>query len=342
MTMIPSPNKWLRAKFLALAGGALLAAAAEANTVDDKAVQAARDAFVGEMVKAHGFEPVALAKLMATAQIKPKILAAMSKPAERTLEWHEYRKIFLTEERINAGLKFWGEHELSLSRISEEYSVAPEMIVAIIGVETFFGRITGKHRVLDALSTLAFAYPPRAKFFRGELEQFLLLTREEGVEPSAALGSYAGAMGSPQFIPSSYRAYAVDASGDGKRDLWSDWTDVIGSVANYFSRHGWRNGEPVVAQATLGAQFQGGQPTRKPKLDSTVGHLSKQGYVFTAKLPAQAKALAMHLSGREGKEYWVGFHNFGVITRYNRSILYALAAHQLGQEILARRTRDSS
>ena len=340
--MMNSQMKWLRAGCLTLTITVLLASAAAANTVDDAAVQAARDAFIGEMVRAHGFEPVALAKLLATARIKPQILAAMSKPAERTLEWHEYRKIFLTEERINAGLKFWGEHEGNLERISEQYSVAPEMIVAIIGVETFFGRITGKHRVLDALSTLAFAYPPRAKFFRSELEQFLLLVREEGVEPAAALGSYAGAMGAPQFIPSSYRAYAVDASEDGKRDLWTDWVDVIGSVANYFSRHGWRNGEPVVTQATLGSQFEGGQPSRKPKLDSTVGHLSQQGYVFSAELPAEAAALAMHLNGGQGQEYWVGFHNFGVITRYNRSILYALAAHQLGQEILARRSRNSS
>jgi len=336
-------SRRLHAKCLALLSAALLVAPAAANTIDESAVRAARNAFVADMVSTHGFDHATLTELMATAEIKPNILAAMSKPAERTLEWHEYRKIFLTEERINAGVTFWREHEDSLRRISEEYSVAPEMIVAIIGVETFFGRITGKHRVLDALSTLAFAYPPRAKFFRGELEQFLLLTREEGVEPTAALGSYAGAMGAPQFIPSSYRAYAVDASKDGKRDLWSNWTDVIGSVANYFGRHGWRDGEPVVAQATLESQFDAEQPpSRRPKLNATVGQLSRQGYVFSAALPAEAPAIAMHLSGDQGTEYWVGFHNFGVITRYNRSILYAMAAHQLGQEILARRTEDST
>ena len=322
--------------------GKIPGSASAAITVDHEAVAAAKEAFIGEMVRSHGFERAALTDLMAGAEIKVGILEAISTPAERTLEWHEYRKIFLSEERINAGVTFWNDHENDLGRISKQYGVAPEMIVAIIGVETFFGRITGKHRVLDALSTLAFAYPPRAKFFRKELEQFLLLTREEGVEASEALGSYAGAMGSPQFIPSSYRAYAVDESADGKRDLWSNWADVIGSVANYFRRHGWRESEPVVSRATLGPSFEGGQPTRRPKLNSTVGKLSAQGYVFPGELPKEAAALAMHLEGQDGKEYWVGFHNFGVITRYNRSILYALAAHQLGQEILARRVQESS
>lgn len=335
-------KKFVGTAILVLVGGGVFGTSVAATvTVDTAAVEAAKQAFIGDMVEAHGFERAALTKLIASAEIKTRILEAISTPAERTLEWHEYRKIFLSEERINAGVKFWGEQEKNLTRISKDYGVAPEMIVAIIGVETFFGRITGKHRVIDALSTLAFAYPPRAKFFRKELEQFLLLTREEGVEPGLALGSYAGAMGSPQFIPSSYRAYAVDESADGKRDLWSNWADVIGSVANYFRRHGWRDNEPVVSQATLGAQFAGGQPTRRPKLDSTVGDLSQLGYIFAGELPADAAALAMHLEGQQGKEYWVGFHNFGVITRYNRSILYALAAHQLGQEILARRNHQS-
>ncbi len=336
------PNQFLGVAILLIVGiGPSATGNAATISVDPVAVQAAKEAFIGDMVQSHGFERDALTELMAGAEIKMRILEAISTPAERTLKWHEYRKIFLSQERINAGVKFWGEHEQNIARISKDYGVAPEMIVAIIGVETFFGRITGKHRVLDALSTLAFAYPPRAKFFRKELEQFLLLAREEGVEPSVALGSYAGAMGSPQFIPSSYRAYAVDESADGKRDLWSNWADVIGSVANYFSRHGWRDNEPVVSQATLGTQFSGGKPTRRPKLNSTVGDLSQLGYVFAGDLPGDAAALAMHLEGEQGQEYWVGFHNFGVITRYNRSILYAMAAHQLGQEILTKRSHQA-
>ena len=165
----------------------------------------------------------------------------MARPAERVVPWFEYRNIFLTEERIAAGVRFWSEHAATLEQVAERYGVAPEMIVAIVGIETYFGTRMGRYRVLDALATLAFAYPPRAAFFTSELEAFLLLTREEEVDPTAALGSYAGAMGAGQFIPSSYRAYAVDGDADGKRDLWTNWNDVFGSVANYFAKHGWRS-----------------------------------------------------------------------------------------------------
>ena len=317
------------------------AAACAVDTPSPAEIETARTEFVTDMVSKHGFDRDELAALIGSARIQPKILEAISRPAERTLEWHEYRKIFLTEERIAAGERFWREHEETLAEISSQYRVEPEMIVAIIGVETFFGRITGKHKVLDARATLAFAYPPRSKFFRSELEQFLLLTREEGVEPTAALGSYAGAMGAAQFIPSSYRAYAVDASQDGKRDLWQDWRDVIGSVANYFKRHGWKPDQPVVARATLGSRWSGTKPSNRPKLNSTVAGLSDKGYVFSTKMPDDARALALHLRGSEGEEYWIGFHNFGVITRYNRSVMYALAAHQLGQEIRSRKQQST-
>ena len=289
--------------------------------------------FIDKMVNEHSYDRDKLESVLSEAESKESILEAISRPAERTLEWHEYRDIFLKRERIEAGAAFWKEHEADLERISDETGVSIEMLVGIIGVETYYGRITGNYRVLDALSTLAFDYPPRSRFFTSELEQFLLLVREEGMEATDATGSYAGAMGRPQFMPSSYRAYAVDSTDDGKRDIWSNWADVIGSVANYFVRHGWQSGKPVVSSATLSAQWQGETPENQLKADETVTSLSHQGVMFSTELAGDEKAQLLTLVGDDGEEYWVGFHNFFVITRYNRSVMYALAVHQLGQEI---------
>ena len=289
--------------------------------------------FIDRMVSEHSYDRDMLTAVLGEAESKDSILDAISRPAERTLEWHEYRDIFLTTERIQAGAAFWREHRGELERISDETGVSIEILVGIIGVETYYGRITGSYRVLDALATLAFDYPPRSKFFTGELEQFLLLVREEGMEASEATGSYAGAMGRPQFMPSSYRAYAVDSTDDGKRDIWNNWSDVIGSVANYFVRHGWQRGQAVVAEATLGSQWSGDTPKNQLKADETVTSLSHQGVMFTTDLPGHAKSQLVTLVGDDGEEYWVGFHNFFVITRYNRSVMYALAVHQLGQEV---------
>ncbi|MDX1498623.1 MAG: lytic murein transglycosylase B [Woeseiaceae bacterium] len=290
-------------------------------------------AFIDKLVSEHAFDRAALSATLAQAETKQSILDAIARPAERVLTWGEYRRIFLTDKRIDAGVEFWQEHCAELERISEESGVPIEIIVGIIGVETYFGRITGGHRVLDALSTLAFDYPPRARFFRRELEQFLLLVREEDLEATEPSGSYAGAMGRPQFMPSSYRAYAVDATGDGKRDIWNDWSDVAGSIANYMTRHGWRADEPVVAQAGLGQGFEGPVPENTLKPRATVASLSERGILFSTELPADSVADLITLEGEDGTEHWVGFHNFFVITRYNRSVMYALAVHQLGQEI---------
>jgi membrane-bound lytic murein transglycosylase B len=299
--------------------------------------ETARSAFIDKMVENHGFARAELTTLLADAVIEQKILDAMARPAERVVPWFEYRNIFMTEQRIDAGVRFWTEHAATLEEMAARYGVAPEMIVAIVGIETYFGTRMGSYRVLDALATLAFAYPPRSAFFTSELESFLLLTREERVDPTAALGSYAGAMGAGQFIPSSYRAYAVDADADGKRDLWSDWDDVFGSVANYFAKHGWRTGEPVMEPATRAARFAGPEPRNSLDLDDTVRSLTELGYVFTTTLPldAPAAAYAFEAAGG-GSEYWVGYHNFHVVTRYNRSTKYALAAHQLAQAIRSR------
>ncbi len=300
-------------------------------------------AFIDEMVELHEFERDALAEVLGKAKVKRSIIDKISAPAEKKLTWAEYRKIFITRERIAAGTAFWRENREMLERIHKETGVPVEMIVGIIGVETYYGRITGKDRVIDALVTLAFDYPPRSRFFRNELVQFLILAREEGIDATEPLGSYAGAMGRPQFMPSSFRAYAVDATGDGKRDIWNDWADVAGSVANYFVEHGWRSGEEVVAQATLGHGWTGPRPEPRNTLgaNDTVATLSKKGVMFATDLGPDSKGQLLAYDGKHGAEYWVGFHNFFVITKYNRSVMYALAAHQLGQEI-ARKVADSA
>jgi len=301
-------------------------------------------AFVDEMVRQYEFDREALRTVLGKAEIKQSIIKKISTPAERTLTWAEYRKIFITRERIDAGATFWRDNRDMLERIRDETGVSIEMIVGIIGVETYYGRITGNDRVLDALATLAFGYPKRAAFFRNELIQFLILTREEDIVPTEPIGSYAGAMGRPQFMPSSFRAYAVDATGDGKRDIWNDWADVSGSVANYFLEHGWRTGEEITAQATLSPRWNGAMPEPKNTLKATasVETLSKKGVVFATDLCADSKAELLSYEGDDGPEHWVGFHNFFVITKYNRSSMYALATYQLGQRIAAQVGSDAS
>jgi membrane-bound lytic murein transglycosylase B len=300
--------------------------------------------FIDQMVERHDFDREDLRDALGAAEVKQSILDAIARPAEKTKSWAEYREIFITPERIEAGAKFWSENEDALRQVSESTGVPMEMLVGIIGVETYFGRITGSFRVLDALSTLAFSYPPRAKFFRRELEEYLLLAREEGMEPAEATGSYAGAMGRPQFMPSSYRAYAVDATGDGKRDIWNNWTDVAGSIANYFLEHGWKPGEEVVAQASLAGSWEGPvpEPRNTLKPSETVASLSRKGVMFVTSLPGDSKSELLTYEGADGIEHWVGFHNFFVITRYNRNVMYALAVHQLGQEIALEVSRSAT
>jgi membrane-bound lytic murein transglycosylase B len=318
----------------------LSAASALAIDLDQPEVQA----FIDTMVQNHDFDREQLRDTLGNAEVKQSILDAIARPAEKTKSWAEYREIFITPERIRAGAQFWADNEASLRQVSESTGVPMEMLVGIIGVETYFGRITGSFRVLDALSTLAFSYPPRAKFFRRELEEYLLLVREEGIEPTDATGSYAGAMGRPQFMPSSFRAYAVDATGDGKRDIWNDWADVAGSIANYFLEHGWKPGEEVAAQASLSGSWQGPvpQPENTLKPSETVASLSRKGVLFVTDLPGDSKSELLTYEGANGIEHWVGFHNFFVITRYNRNVMYALAVHQLGREIALEVSRSAS
>ena len=298
--------------------------------------------FIAGMVEEHDYDRDVLTEAISEARSQQKILDAISRPAEKTLTWPEYRAIFVTRERIEAGVKFWHDNRADLERISADTGVSEDILVGIIGVETYFGRITGGYRVLDALATLAFDYPPRSKFFTRELQQFLLLVREEGIDASQPTGSYAGAMGRPQFMPSSFRAYAVDSSEDGRRDIWSNWQDVIGSVANYFVAHGWQPGNEVAARATFNAKWNGKAPKNTLTPAESVRSLSEQGVVFTTRMPGDHPGQLLTLKGDDRDEYWVGFHNFFVITRYNRSVMYALAVHQLGQEIALEVRRDKS
>lgn len=295
------------------------------------------DAFVAEMNREHGFAASELQALFAGAERKQPILDAISRPAERVKPWKEYRPIFITQARINQGVTFWNRHAEALARAEREYGVPAQVIVAIIGVETFFGRNTGNWRVIDALATLGFDYPPRADFFRKELREFLLLSREQRVDPLTLKGSYAGAMGLPQFMPSSFRAYAVDFDHDGRIDIWSNPVDAIGSVASYFHRHGWVAGDPVVTRARVaGMRFADGLTEGLEPVKS-VGDLRQLGWTPLDVVDDSYAVTAFRLEGEQGDEFWMGLPNFYVITRYNRSVMYAMAVHQLSSALLAHR-----
>ncbi len=263
------------------------------------------------------------------------IIDAISRPAEKKLTWGEYRKIFIEPQRIDKGVIFWREHREIINDVSKKYQVAPEIIVAIIGVETRYGRITGNYKVLDALLTLSFDYEPRAPFFRKQLEQFLLMCDEQKLDPSALTGSYAGAMGFGQFMPSSYRDFAVDYDQDGIADIWSNPADAIASVANYFAKHGWQYGEMVALQlAEPVSDEKLISPVLEPEL--TVKMLREANVKVPAQLNDSAKVTLMKHVTPGGDEYWLGFENFYAITRYNHSTMYALAALQLSEILKAK------
>lgn len=294
---------------------------------------AAAQAFIAEMEAEHGFIAETLQSVFSDAQRQQAILDAIARPAERVKPWKEYRPIFITSQRSEQGLKFWNKNADALARAEQEYGVPAEYIVAIIGVETMYGDNTGKYRVIDALSTLAFDYPPRAPFFRKELKEFLLLAREEQVNPLELKGSYAGAMGMAQFMPSSFRAYAVDFDHDGHINIWSNPTDAIGSVANYFAKHKWQKGQMVTVQASVsGSKVAQGLSV---KIDDqfTVKQLKKLGWTPATNLPDDLKVTTFKLEGEKGDEYWIGLNNFQTITRYNRSVMYAMAVHELAQQM---------
>ena len=294
--------------------------------------------FIQNMVVEHGLDKFRLNYVLDQAKVKKNILKIMSRPStgKKATPWYKYRRRFITKKRINDGVKYWQRNASALEQAQWYYGVPAEIIVAIIGVETLYGQNTGSFRVIDALSTLAFHYPRRADFFREELEHYLLLTNEESLDPLKQKGSYAGAMGIGQFMPSSFRRYAVDFDNDGRRDIWHNNVDAIGSVANYFNLHGWQNGEPVIiatqirpnaVDTLLGLNF---------KPEYSLRYLKRKGLLYHGDEPNSTKGMFIDLETEIGTVYWLGFQNYYVITRYNRSKRYAMAVYQLAQEIANR------
>ncbi len=294
---------------------------------------------INKMVDTYGADKDRITHLLANAKKQQSILDLISRPAEKTKPWFEYRKIFLGQKRIDKGVNFWKKHQQALNTASEKYGVPQEIIVAIIGVETRYGGYMGSHRVIDALATLGFDYPKRAPFFVKELEHFLLLTQEQKQDPLALKGSYAGAMGFGQFMPSSYRAYAVDFDDDGKADIWENPTDAIGSVANYFRAHRWQTGEPVMAKAIASDKADSKVLDSRKRPSLLLEKAISKGYTLEntsingKAVALDTKVLPLAYDIESGKEYWLGFDNFYVITRYNRSHMYARAVWELSQEI---------
>ncbi len=299
-----------------------------ATSLDKTAV----NEFIEYMVTTHKFNEQELRFLFDQTIKSSRVLAAISKPAE-SLPWYKYQSLFIQSERINQGIQFWKRYASVLNRAETEYGVPPRLIVAIIGVETRYGMNKGNDRVMDALATLAFHYPKRGTFFRGELEHFLLLTREQKIAPLSLKGSYAGAMGMPQFIPSSYRNYAVDFDHDGKIDIWDNPVDAIGSVANYFKQHGWEAGHAVVLSGKANSERYQDLLKTDLKPDVPASELKNYDILTDVELSPGTYVNVMSLEGSNGKEIWLGLENFYVITRYNHSPLYALAVYQLADAI---------
>ncbi|MHB9021828.1 MAG: lytic murein transglycosylase B [Halothiobacillus sp.] len=303
-------------------------------------------AFATEAAKNTGVPIAEIQQWLDDAHYQSSIIDAMNRPAE-SKTWAQYRPIFITPKRIADGVDFWNKYATDLDAISQKYGVSPAIIVAIVGVETFYGQRMGSYRIIDSLATLGFDYPKRGAFFRGQLMDFFRLAAKEHIDMNDALGSYAGAMGMPQFIPSSYLAYAIDGNGDGKRDLWHSDADIFASVANYFSEHGWVLGGPVgfqvdVQNTAAVADYLNEGSNLKPKI--TIGQMRQFGIALPKDLylPDSEKVMLFTLTGLDKTEYWVGLNNFYVITRYNHSTLYAMAVWQLGQAITAARAATTT
>jgi membrane-bound lytic murein transglycosylase B len=279
-----------------------------------------------------GLERDQVVQALAAAEPQPQIIDAMSHPIEKTLEWWEYRARMVTPERIAAGAQLWREHKELLDQIAAEYQVPPEYLVGLLGVETRYGHTTGRYRVLDALATLAFDYPPRAGYFRKELTEFLLLARDDGLDVLTTRGSYAGAMGALQFMPSSYRRYAVSEEHHTRRDLWTNWGDIFASIANYLHEAGWQYQAPVLMEAQL-PPGQNPPPVTGKLHGDTLASLRATGLTIPTALPDDTPAILLAAPESSAMAYRVGFHNFYVLTRYNSSPLYAMAVFDLAQAI---------
>jgi len=327
----------LAALLLQFAGASAAAAPPAATTPYGKREDVRE--FVREMVARHGFVERELKFLFARARREPAVLAAIQPPKDaRARSWQAYRARFVTEARIAEGAEFWRRNAAALARAEKETGVPAEIVVGIIGVETVYGRQTGSWRVIDALSTLAFDYPPRAEFFRGELEQYLLFAREQDLDVFGVKGSYAGAIGIPQFMPGSYRRYAVDFDGDGAANLRSSESDAIGSVANFLLQHGWRRGERVLLPAQVAGDAWRALLAVGLEPAATLGELKRNGVEARTDLAPDTPVALVELESEGAPaEYRLGLRNFFVLTRYNRSALYGSAVYDLAQEIKARR-----
>ena len=333
----------LAAAVLLAPGGAVRAAepSAAASYADRPEVRA----FIDEMAADYGFDPRSLRRLFAQVRYQPQVIAAISRPVVSPPKWYEFAPRFLAPERVDAGVAFWRDHEAALGRAEQDFGVAPEIVVAIIGVETYYGRYPGNYRVIDALTTLAFDYPRRAEFFRGQLKEFLLLAREQGASPLAPKGSYAGAMGLPQFMPGSMRAYALDYDFDGSVDLAANADDAIGSVANYLLRHGWQRGQPLMTPALIeedakdAALASLGDGVSESRTLAAWESEGVSAFALPDDLAPDPVGLLM-LEEDGGPSYWLVFNNWFVVTRYNRSRLYASAVAELALALKA--ARDGS
>ncbi len=298
------------------------------------------EAFIAEMVERHGFGRAELEGTLRMAQFQPAIIKAISQPATAK-PWYEFRPLLISPQRVADGVAFWNNHAATLERARREFGIPEEIVAAVIGVETNYGVQSGRHRVLDALTTLAFDYPKRAGFFRAELEQYLLLSREQSMDVLGVRGSYAGAIGIPQFMPSSYRRYAIDFDNDGKVDLSGSPADAIGSVANYLKSFGWEAGQAAVFPALVNGTDYRGALFTGTKSFYPLSELRERGVIPYGESPGNLPATLIELENDGGNEYWLGFNNFFVITRYNRSVNYAMSVLQLANEIRAARNSHS-
>ncbi|MCW4151088.1 lytic murein transglycosylase B [Halomonas sp. 18H] len=333
MTGMSRSARWAR-----LVAGCLVVSCASATAGDFAPRQGEVKALIDE-VSTQGVDRAWLEDAMQQADYRQEVLDAMSGAAEYHMVWHDYRGIFLDEERIAKGVRFIEQHQESFERVQREYGVPVEVVAAVLGVETRYGEIKGDHRVLDSLSTLAFHHESRGSFFRGELAAFLEIAHEQGVAPGSLKGSYAGAMGYPQFIPTSYRAYAVDFNDDGVRNLWTDPVDAIGSIGNYFAEHRWQDGAAIYqdargpASAPASVDFNQAQ---EPYV--TVAELRAAGIEPRGELADSTRVIPLALEQADGSiDYRLGLDNFYVITRYNHSYLYAMAVTTLAEAIAAQR-----
>lgn len=298
---------------------------------------------ITELVEEHGFDEQYVASIFNQISYLPQLIENISKPAEKTKTWEEYRSIFITPKRIAAGILFSNQHKELLARVENETGVPKNILLGILGVETSFGRIQGNYRVIDSLYTLVAGYPPRSDFFKKQLIHLFYLSREQNLPIESIKGSYAGAMGAPQFIPSSYRDFAIDGNSDGIIDLFNSWDDVLMSIGNYLEKNGWRSNENILSEASLAHDVTDAKNgtlndlsdyfSKAIKPNHSIEELKNAGFIFSTSLPNNSRAQPIYLEGSSKEKSFIGFHNFYVITTYNRNVMYALAVYQLGESI---------